>query len=133
MEKTKRILIAEDEQQLRLVAELLLESHGYKVVVSRDGLDAIDKVRMANSENYNFDLIITDVMMPFLSGLDLFDQLRSEGIDIPFLFITGYGDRNLFAEFKRRRIQEWLEKPFKPTDLMEKVNSLVNGSSAGKH
>jgi CheY-like chemotaxis protein len=55
------------------------------------------------------DCILADYQMPGEDCLDLFDQLRSEGIVIPFLFITGYADRTLYDEFKRRRINEWLE------------------------
>lgn len=83
----EQILLVEDEAGLRRVAQRALERVGYQVLIASDGLEALDCYRHHAGE---IDLIITDVMMPKLGGIELCRILRQEGHDVRFLFTSGY-------------------------------------------
>src|SRR5260370_37696263 len=78
------ILIAEDEEPLRRVAKRVLEREGYTVLVATNGRQALDLIRARP-----VDLVISDLMMPQMTGLDLYHALRGARIHVKFLFTSG--------------------------------------------
>jgi DNA-binding response OmpR family regulator len=104
-----RILCVEDEPDILrdIVGEL--RDHGFLVDQASNGLEAIAQVDRAMP-----DLIVSDIQMPGLSGTGLLQHLRARGdaaADIPFIFLTAFGDRDLTIEARRAGADDYLTKP----------------------
>lgn len=122
-----RILLAEDDLELRRMLADLLEAEGYCVVQVEDGsalLEALTTQLLEKDESEGFDLVITDVRMPGQSGLDVLDRLRSCDWQTQFLLITAFGDEATHAEAYRLG-SVVLDKPFHLNDLLGHVRALV--------
>ncbi len=114
-----RILVADDEKDIRRVLRLLLEAKGYAVFEAVNGQDAIDRAR----EN-GVDLIIMDIMMPHISGVEATAAIRSFST-VPILFLTA---KSLDSDKKNAYMSggdDYLVKPFSSTELLLKVESLI--------
>jgi PAS domain S-box-containing protein len=124
---TRRVLVVEDEPSVRsLIANVLLGAH-YLVAVARDGLDAL---RVVEAENERFDLIVTDIVMPNLSGVGLALRLSERGIASRVLFISGYSDH---APSELATMGGVLEKPFTPAQLLDSVRAALDDDRAVAH
>jgi PAS domain S-box-containing protein len=122
------ILIAEDEAAVRLVAERCLKLRGYRVRSAPDGESAL---KLA-SEMGQLDLLLTDVVMPGISGRQLADRLKEVHPRTPVLFMTGYTDDTalrLGIETNQVRI---LSKPFTPDSLAAAVAEAIDGFAEGR-
>ncbi|MBS2040649.1 PAS domain S-box protein [bacterium] len=114
------LLWVEDEQAVRAVAGKALEGYGYKVL-------ALSNPRLAlEVEPGSIDLLITDVIMPGMSGIELAAQLRAQRPDLPVLFVSGYTDDRIQLENLRPGREAFLQKPFTPTTLASKVRQLLD-------
>ncbi len=118
----KKILIADDEEDVKVVVQLFLESKGYDIVTAYDGLDAMDRAREENP-----DLIILDVMMPIIDGFEVCKKLKEDpGLkDIPVVMLSA----SSHAESKQRGIEvgavEYIVKPFDPEKLQAVIESIL--------
>lgn len=108
----ERILIAEDEADLRKICALILKRAGYDPVAVEDGQQAVERARQES-----FDLLLTDIKMPRLSGLDACRAIRSLNPDLPIVIMTGYGTIESAIDAVRLGVSEFLLKPFRPDDL----------------
>lgn len=113
------ILLAEDESLLRELGQTILTQAGYKVITAPGAPELLSLLK-----NYSdaVDLLLTDVVMPGLSGQDLAHLARERWPNIRVLYTSGYPDHeltNLLAD------GAFLQKPFTPTELMGKVRELV--------
>jgi CheY-like chemotaxis protein len=118
-----RVLIVDDEEAVRLFIERVLRQPGYETTVAADPLEAL---QLADSHG-PFDLLVTDVAMPELSGAELARRLRVSDPALKVLYVTGYSDR-LFQE--RAVLWEgeaFLEKPMSVQGLREAVALLLEG------
>lgn len=118
----KKILIAEDEYFIRDIYEQSFKSAGYDVVVAVDGEDTLQKVR-----SDKFDLILLDIMMPKLTGIDVLKQLRAEGAktkDTPIFMTTNLGQDNIIKESLKIGADGYLIKAhMNPENLIAEVNN----------
>lgn len=130
-EDTKHILVVDDEEYALLTMEFILEVANYRVSLAKDGYSALAKILNARRGNDPIDLIITDIQMPGLSGLDLIDKINELEIKIPVLVITSYGNSKLYRMLKQRGCLEYLSKPIEESDLIRRVDKLV-GSEHGR-
>lgn len=119
MEKRK-VLIVDDEPDIREIVELLLKSNGYEVFASADGETAIRMLQ----ENPAADLIILDVMMPSEDGISVLKKIRQFS-KVPALFLTAKIQESDKAEAYENGADDYLTKPFSQTELLMKVNSLI--------
>lgn len=119
------ILIAEDESYTRLTLSLILRKAGYRVSLAPDGTAALATLKKAAMGGPPVDLLLTDIQMPGLSGMELIDALTAEGIRIPMVVITGYGDKEMVVELMRRGCSEYLDKPFTPEDVTARVAEVL--------
>lgn len=120
-----KILVVDDEQAVRESLRRSLRFNGYEVLTANDGLEAVATVRAENPE-----LLILDVMMPNMDGLEVCRTLRSEGWDRPILFLTardGVSDRVAGLD---AGADDYLPKPFALEELLARVRSLVRRASA---
>ncbi len=121
----KHILVVDNEIHLRSSIKLLLRSRGYEVSDAENGKVALEKILVATMCNTAFDLLILDIQMPKMNGLELIDELRNRHIEIPVLIITGYGDRGLLMELMRRGCNQYLDKPFNEKVMLLKVTMIL--------
>lgn len=120
-----KILVVDDEQAVRESLRRSLRFNGYEVLTANDGLEAVETVRTENPE-----LLILDVMMPNMDGLEVCRTLRSEGWDRPILVLTardGVSDRVTGLD---AGADDYLPKPFALEELLARVRSLVRRASA---
>ncbi|MDR3557401.1 MAG: response regulator [Syntrophobacteraceae bacterium] len=122
------ILVVDDEPMLARVVKQMLERLGYRVEVRTSGLDAIDVFRQRLADK-PFDLIITDMTMPHLTGIDLIRALRSFRHDLPVIICTGFNDRLEGEAFETTGIQGLLMKPVILKDLACLVRKVIDARS----
>ncbi len=116
----RKVLIVDDEPDIREILELLLKSNGCDVFSSADGENAINILK----ENPSMDLIILDVMMPRKNGIEVLKKIR-EFSKIPALFLTAKIQESDKAEAYASGGDDYLTKPFSQNELLMKVNSLI--------
>ena len=118
--ESMKILITDDEIEIRKVLKLLLESKGYETLEAADGESAVNTV----SENADIDLCIMDIMMPGLSGVDALEKIRRFS-DVPVLFLTAKSLDSDKEEAYGKGGDDYIVKPFGPKELLLKVDALT--------
>jgi DNA-binding response OmpR family regulator len=121
----KHILVVEDEENMLHAMEFILEAADHKVTAAKSSQEALKKILAAKDESSPVDLLIADFQMPPLTGLELIDELNRLDIDMPVLVITGYGNKKLVVELRRRGCDEYLDKPFDDEELVKRVTMLL--------
>ena len=119
---TARILVVEDEEIVRKVAEDILRDVGYKVVTCEDGAEALEYYRKSWKQ---IDLVFLDIVMPRLSGLDAFLAMKAINPDIRALLSSGYRLSARAAEILSTGVLDVVQKPYRVEDLCEKVASAL--------
>ena len=115
------VVVGEDDEPIAfLLRDSFNDEPGYQAVVVPDGALVLDTVRQAHA-----DVLILDIMMPGLSGFEVYDRIRADSSirDMPVLFMSA-GAASHSEEFKRRGITDILAKPFDLNDLLERVKKL---------
>jgi two-component system cell cycle sensor histidine kinase/response regulator CckA len=112
------VLVVEDEEDVRELARDLLEMNGYTVLEARDAADAI---RLGESHGGAIDLVITDVVMPRMSGPELIRRMRARRPTLRVLCMSGYPEQ----PDQEREWTAWLQKPFTPDVFMAKVRECL--------
>ncbi len=114
----RRILVVEDNAVIAKCLRFALMNHGYEVEVATNGLEAWNRV-----QNEQFDLVITDIRMPEMTGIEFCSQLRTlEGYQFtPIVIETGYAADMDPAMFQELGITELIAKPFNPNALAQGV------------
>jgi two-component system cell cycle sensor histidine kinase/response regulator CckA len=121
------VLLVEDEDMVRAVAKRSLEQFGFGVVEAASAASALE---LCERDPHCFDVVVTDVVMPEMSGPALIDRLVEKRPDLRVLFISGYTDNALALGCLRDRGFAFLQKPFVPQDLVSKIRELVAEGSA---
>lgn len=111
------ILVIEDEESLRYMLETRLNQVGYSVTVAATGKHALQKFKAGQK----FDLILCDLKMPNMSGLDLFREFKEMGGGAPFVILTGYPERAKIMEAIQLGVQDVILKPVKHMELLERI------------
>ena len=120
-----RILIVEDEEGFLFSASVVLRSAGYEVVEATDGGEALSRIREFQDAGKRIDLLLTDLRMPSLCGLELLEGMEELRVDIPVIAMTGYRDDALREDLKSKGCTEFLDKPFEPHDLLKRVTTML--------
>lgn len=111
---TEKILIVDDEpDMLRLLSMILKEKTPYDVVTTNNPIEAVSLV-----QNENFDLVITDLKMPGLDGLQLLEQVKKKEEDIPVIIITAYGTIEAAMEAINKGGFDFITKPFRKEQII---------------
>ncbi len=114
-----KILVVDDEEQVRKTIRLQLKGMDYEVIEAEDGEKAIE---LLNAENtLVVDAIICDVRMPKINGVEAVAYFRREYPSIPVIVLTGYPDVNLAVDFMKEGVVEYLVKPVEKEKLIETV------------
>ncbi len=115
-----RILLVEDEDMVRAVAERSLTRQGYTVVTAGDGEEGLAIMR----EDAEFDLVVTDVVMPTMDGPTMARAIREIAPDMPVLFMSGYAESQLRDEIDIERMH-FIPKPFSVAQIVAKVGEVL--------
>lgn len=114
------ILVVDDEQDIRRIIRILLESSGYQVAEAPNGLAAVEYIR----QQPNVDLVLMDIMMPGLNGIEASRAIRKR-CSAPILFLTAKTQERDKLEAYQAGGDDYLAKPFSHAELMMKVESLL--------
>jgi CheY-like chemotaxis protein len=125
------ILLADDEGAFRFSAGLALRMAGYRVSEAADGMVALDELIRLRDEGTPVDLLVTDLRMPNLSGAELVDALRRHEVPIPVFVVSGHCDESALRELALAGAVECLEKPFLPSELVQRVERVLAENTAG--
>ena len=121
-----RVLLVEDEEHLLEAMKLNLELENYEVETAITGREAIDKF---NAQRFN--LVILDIMLPELNGLQVCEQIRLENSNTPILFLTAKDSTQDRIEGLKRGADDYLTKPFNLEELLLRVKVLIKHSLKG--
>jgi len=116
MKKLGRVLVVDDEENIREVLSNYLESMNYDVQTAEDGQDALDKYQKGE-----FDLIISDLLMPNVDGLELLKRVRDMDKDVIFLMITGYPSIETAVDAIKKGAYDYITKPFHMEDVKLRI------------
>jgi two-component system response regulator (stage 0 sporulation protein F) len=119
-----RILLAEDDDAMRALLAQSLRDRGYDVSESHDGMDVL--ARLASDEPEEFDLIVSDIRMPGVTGLEFLEGLHDREGFPPTILITGFGDAAVHAEAARLGAVAVFDKPFEIDDLLAAVRKVLS-------
>jgi two-component system, NtrC family, response regulator AtoC len=109
----KRVLIVDDEENLRLVLRTFLRRHGYEVEVAASGEEALKMI-----DSFGPDIIVTDVRMPRMGGLDLLSTLRAKGSEATVIVMSAYGSHEQALEAITQGAYDYVSKPFAPEEVL---------------
>ena len=119
------ILIVDDEKSMRDFLKILLVKEGYEVIVAGDGEQAL----AALGQN-RVDLVISDIRMPGMSGLELLAKIKDEPEDIPVIMITAFASPNDAVQAMKNGAYDYISKPFNVDEIKSVIHSAINQSEA---
>jgi CheY-like chemotaxis protein len=125
-DRPRVVLLADDDPVVRQVVRLLIELQGDTVIEAEDGAQAVS---VAAAHEGPIDLLLTDVMMPGLTGPQVCDRIRQQRPELPTLFISGYFPEAVFPDQRLPPRAAFLSKPFMPDELAESVDRLLDETS----
>jgi len=120
-----RILIIEDDQDIRGILKHQLEQGGHQVIEAKDGQEGIDLMKKG-SNLLQVGLIITDIRMPKVNGVEAIDYIKANAPSIPIMVITGYPDTELAVNLLQKGVNEFLVKPVEKDTLLSKVSATLS-------
>jgi DNA-binding response OmpR family regulator len=119
----KKILVVDDEENiLKTISDLLL-ANGYEVMTAKDGKEGIEKAHKGNP-----DLILLDIMMPKISGLELLKKIKSSerSAHIPIIILSAKSDLDTLNEAMWNYAEKYITKPYDPEELLTSIKSSLN-------
>ncbi|MBI5166476.1 MAG: response regulator [candidate division NC10 bacterium] len=120
----ERILVADDDALVCWSLHQALIREGYEVQLASSGDEALDKVKATN-----FNLIITDLVMPGLSGIELIRRIKEAFPEIGVGVITGHGSRDVEREVREKGVIFYIEKPFQIEEIKQIVKMILRCAS----
>jgi two-component system cell cycle sensor histidine kinase/response regulator CckA len=120
------ILVVDDEGEILRLVESILTRQGHRVITAPNGDRALEKVKKLATAP---DLLLSDIVMPGLSGPMLADQLRAKYPEMRVLFMSAYEDRQIVRRFVKDPGFALISKPFHNNDLTNKVKELLEGAA----
>lgn len=122
-----KLLIVDDEPKIRQVVKEYALASGYEVDEAADGMEAIEK-----ASNLKYDLILMDIMMPYVNGIEAAERIKAKEIDSSILFLSAKNEEyDKLAAFGVGA-DDYVTKPFSPKELMARINAILN-RNAKKH
>jgi len=109
----RRVLVVDDEENLRLVLKTLLRRHGYEVESAATGEEALGLV-----DSFGPDVVLTDVRMPKMGGLDLLAAMKAKGNDATVIVMSAYGNMDLAIDAMKAGAYDYVQKPFKHDEVV---------------
>ncbi len=120
---TETLLVVEDEDLLREMAQLLLETHGYTVITTKDGIEAVDVYRQHANE---IALVISDMGLPKLSGESEFNKLKEINPAVKMIFASGYFEPDIKTKLESAGVMGFLQKPYVIEEVLSKIRNALD-------
>lgn len=119
----KKIMIADDEEDIKIVLQMLLEAEGYEIITAYDGLDALDKAKTELP-----DMILLDIMMPMYDGIEVCKQLKADWKtkEIPIVMVSAAAQDSSVTRAMEAGANDYIIKPFDSEDVISKVKKYLN-------
>ena len=111
----RRILVVDDDS-MNLVRTKMILGKYYEVLLAESGIEALDKLK-----NEKVDLVLLDIEMPKMNGMEVFERMKKSSINIPVIFLTASGDEDDVMSAIKLGAVNYLKKPFMPQELMKRV------------
>ncbi len=124
-DSTTTILVVDDDDMVRNVCAIYLQSQGFETMTAVDGEEAL--VIFAENSN-KIDLVILDWKLPGMNGIQTFEEMRRLRPDVNALLISGYFQEDIYPEFKDKGLSGYLQKPFTFEELQAEVNAILKNS-----
>jgi len=123
---TERIMVVDDDLNIQLALKYRLEKEGYHVLLARDGVDALEKVKAGKP-----NLVILDLAMPRMDGFEFLEQMKGGGGDstVPVIVLTAYGYESNRARSLELGAVEFVAKPFSPRQLVAEVWKILGAKN----
>jgi len=113
MNEQQSILLVDDDLEFRKAMKKMFEKSGYTVTIAADGREALETL-----SRETFDLIISDLRMPNLNGLELMEEIKRKQLDTPVIFITAYGEVSSYMDLMNLGAFEYINKPVKGQEIL---------------
>jgi DNA-binding response OmpR family regulator len=121
MNLTKKIVLAEDNSILSKLLQFKLEKEGYHLLIAANGKEAVDLI-----EDNNPDMILTDIMMPFISGLEVISHVRNKlEMKTPIVVFSSAGQEEMVLNAFNLGATDFMSKPFSPNELIIRIKRLM--------
>lgn len=114
-----KILVAEDDLLMLKTLEFRLKKDGHEVILCNDGMEALQLI-----DECKPDLIITDIMMPYSSGLEITSAVRLKS-NTPIIILSGMGQENVVLEAFKLGADDYITKPFSPNELLLRIRRFM--------
>ena len=115
-----KVLLAEDEPVILAALKLRLKKEGYEIITAEDGQDAIQKIA-----DHSPDVIVTDMMMPFNSGIEVLSAAKRLNKNTKVIVLSGMGQESIVIEAFQLGADDYMVKPFSPDELALRINRLI--------
>lgn len=115
-----KILVAEDEPILLKTIEAHLKKGGYEIITASDGREALGKIDALNP-----DIIIADIMMPFVSGLEIINAVKKKDVRIPIIILSSMEQENVVLEAFQLGADDYVTKPFSLNELSIRIKKAL--------
>lgn len=117
---TRRILVAEDEKMMLKAIAFKLQKEGYEVTTADDGKQAMELLKTGE-----YDLMVSDIMMPFASGLELVTEIKQLNLKTKTLLLSALGQENTVIKAFSLGADDYMTKPFSPNELIVRIKKLI--------
>lgn len=124
--KNNHIFYVDNETRLIECLKLFLEIEGFKVTTAESGEEALEKALQIYNSGSQVDLLITDILMPGMSGAELLEKLKQNNITPTTLGVSGFCDEEIMEKLRASGCHNFLLKPFDPDEIMGKIKELIN-------
>lgn len=122
MNSDKKILIIEDDELVVKILKFILNKEGYQLSVIKDGLSAVEQIHSINP-----DMVITDLLLPYKSGLEVIRFVKENFEKIPIIVLSALGEEeHSVSEVFKLGADDFIAKPFNPNELVLRVKRLLN-------
>ncbi|MFO8130259.1 MAG: response regulator transcription factor [Bacteroidales bacterium] len=120
--KYMKVLVCEDDEMIMKMVEYKMSREGYEVILARNGKEAAEKIK-----TQDFDLIITDLLMPYMTGLELVNILREKlGKKTPVIVLSKIGLEETVLKAFNMGADDYMVKPFSPSELSVRASRLLH-------
>ena len=127
----QRILIVDDEEDICMILSYSLQKAGYEVLIAHSAEEALANYEL-KIKNYEVDLILLDIMMDSMSGLEMAEHLKSENHIPPIIFLTALSDESTILQGFKLGADDYISKPFRISEVLARVAAVLRRSANPK-
>ena len=121
------VLVVDDEEDVRLAAQLILEDTGYRVLCAEGGLSGLELFR---EHQHDIRAVLLDLTMPHMNGEEVFSEIQRIRTDVPVILSSGYSEEEAVRQFAGNPFHAFIQKPYQIETLVEKINQVLEATGA---